>query len=289
MRYGIHVPPFGDFADPHALADLAAEAEATGWDGFFIWDHIFFDPTFHPMLDPWVGLAAVALRTWTMRLGTMITPLPRRRPWKVARECVTLDHLARGRLTLGVGIGDPAHWDFGFFGDPTDARVRAGMLDEGLAILNGLWSAAPFRFDGAHYHLNEVTFRPAPVQQPRIPIWVGGWWPNKRPMRRAAAWDGVCPGKWGGELTPEEWGELLAYIQAHRSADTPFDAVHTGRMSGDDGAADRDKVSAYAAAGVTWWIEDISPWRFGANWEEPWRSEDTTRMFERMRQGPPRT
>lgn len=288
MYYGVSVPAFGDLADPHALAELASQAEQAGWDGFFIWDHIFFDPTFHPMLDPWIGLAAVAMRTQRIRIGTLVTPLARRRPWKVARECVTLDMLSHGRLTLGVGLGDPVQWDFGFFGEQTDARVRAQRLDESLAILTGLWQAQPFSFEGEHFQIQEVVFRPQPVQQPRIPIWVGGWWPNKPPLRRAARWDGVVPGKWGGEITPDEWRELLAYITQHRSSAAPFDAVHSGRTSGSHTDQDHDMVAAYADAGVTWWVEDINPWRYGWSWEEAWSSEATVRMRERVQQGPPR-
>ena len=127
MRFGINLPPFGEFGDARALAELAREAESVGWDGFFIWDHILFDPSWHPMVDPWVGLAAVAMATTTIRLGTLVTPLPRRRPWKLARETVSLDRLAGGRLILGVGIGDPVTWEYGFFGEPTDARQRAGQ------------------------------------------------------------------------------------------------------------------------------------------------------------------
>lgn len=288
MFCGINLPAFGEFCDPNALAELAVIAEAAGWDGFFIWDHMFFDPTFHPMLDPWIGLAAVASRTSRLRIGTMITPLPRRRPWKLARECVSLDHLSRGRMTLGVGIGDPVQWDFGFFNEMTDAKVRAAQLDEGLEILNGLWSAEPFAFHGQHYQVQEVTFRPPPLQQPRIPIWVAGWWPNKPPLRRAARWDGICPGKWGAELTPDDWREILAYIAQYRTGATPFDAVHGGTTNGANSAEDQHRIAAYAAAGVTWWIEDVSPWRFGYSWEAPLAPEAADLMRERIRQGPPR-
>src|SRR5512138_1020692 len=124
MHFGITIPPFADFSDPRVLADLAHDAESAGWDGFFIWDHIFFDPTFHPIADPWVSLAAVAMNTHSMRIGTMITPLARRRPWKLAGETFSIDRLSDGRLMLGVGLGDPAQWDYGFFDEVTDAKVR---------------------------------------------------------------------------------------------------------------------------------------------------------------------
>lgn len=288
MRFGITLPAFADFSDPRALAELAREAETAGWDGFFIWDHIFFDPTFHPIADTWVALAAVALNTESLRIGTMITPMARRRPWKLARETVSVDQLSKGRLILGVGLGDPVQWDFGFFDEVTDPKTRARRLDEGLDILTGLWSGQPFRYQGEQYNVKEVTFRPTPVQSPRIPIWVGGWWPNKPPLRRAARWDGVCPSKWGGTITPDEWRELLSYIQRYRTVTTPFDAVHSGATPGGDSDQAAELVEPYARAGVTWWVETVDPWRFGWSWEEPWNPKATEQMRERILQGPPR-
>lgn len=288
MKFGINLPPFGDFGEARALAELAQEAEQAGWDGFFIWDHIVFDPSWHPMVDPWVGLAAVAQATRRMRIGTMLTPLPRRRPWKLARETVSVDRLAGGRLILGVGIGDPVQWEFGFFGEQTDARIRAEQLDEGLAVLTGLWSAAPFSYAGKHYQLQEVMFRPGPAQTPRIPIWVGGWWPNKPPFRRAARWDGVIPSGRDGCLTPEQWREIVAYIGEHRTSDAPYDLVHTGTTHGEQPAADAATAAGYAEAGCTWWIEDVSPWRFGWKWEDEWSPDASALMRERVRRGPPR-
>jgi alkanesulfonate monooxygenase SsuD/methylene tetrahydromethanopterin reductase-like flavin-dependent oxidoreductase (luciferase family) len=223
-----------------------------------------------------------------MRIGTLLTPVPRRRPWKLARETVSLDRLSNGRLILGVGIGDPAQWEYGLFGEETDAKIRAQQLDEGLEILNGLWSGELFGFKGTHYQLDEVRFLPRPIQQPRIPIWVGGWWPNKPPMRRAARWDGVCPGKAYGSLSVDEWRDILAYIHAHRTDDGPFDAVCFGTTHGLDRQADAQHVAAYAKVGCNWWVEDINPWHLGRSWEEPWTPEDSINMRERVRQGPPR-
>ena len=288
VRFGLSVPAFADFAEPAALADLARTAEAAGWDGFFVWDHVVFDPTFHPMADPWVALAAVALATERVRIGTLVTPLPRRRPWKVARETVSLDRLSGGRLVLGVGIGDPVQWEFGWFGEPTEAKHRGAMLDEGLAILDGLWSGEPFAFSGAHYRLERMRFLPRPVQQPRIPVWVAGWWPNKPPLRRAARWDGVLAGTWGAPFTPDDLRDLVAYVMRHRTATTPFEVVASGHTPGDDPASARAQVAPYAAAGATWWIEGLNPWRWGASWEESWPAEGTARMRQRVEQGPPR-
>ena len=288
MRFGISIPAFADLSDPRILAEFAHDAETAGWDGFFLWDHIFFDPTFHPIADPWVALAAVALSTQRMRIGTMITPIARRRPWKLARETVSVDRLSNGRLTLGVGLGDPVQWDFGFFDEVTDSKTRARRLDEGLDILTGLWSAQPFSYQGEQYNIKEVTFRPPPVQSPRIPIWVGGWWPNKPPLRRAARWDGIYAVKGNGEITPDEWRELLAYVQRYRTSTAPFDAAHAGATPGDNPAQAADLIQSYADAGVTWWIEPIDPWRFGWSYEVPWAPEATVLMRERIRQGPPR-
>jgi alkanesulfonate monooxygenase SsuD/methylene tetrahydromethanopterin reductase-like flavin-dependent oxidoreductase (luciferase family) len=284
----VSVPPFGPFGDAAELAALAREAEGAGWDGFFIWDHMVYDPTFHPIVDPWVGLAAVALSTTRMRIGTMVTPLARRRPWKLARETVSVDRLSGGRLILAVGLGDPAQWDYGFFGEETDARQRAGKLDEGLEVLTGLWSGESFSFRGQHYDVAEVTFRPRPAQEPRIPIWVGGWWPNKPPLRRAARWDGMCPAKWGEALTPDEVASGMAYVDQHRTATTPFDVVIGGGTDGEDPAGSARRMAEYAEVGATWWVEDGSPWRFGADPEEPWRDVDTEAVRRRIVQGPPR-
>ena len=288
MQFGISIPPFADFSDPRALAELAHDAEAAGWDGFFLWDAMFFDPTFHPIADPWVSLAAVAMYTQRLKIGTLITPIARRRPWKLARETVSIDRLSEGRLILGVGLGDLVQWDFGFFGEDTDSKLRARRLDEGLDLLTGLWTGQPFQYQGEQFNVKEVIFRPTPVQSPRIPIWVGGWFPNKPPLRRAARWDGVCPVKWGGSITPEEWRELLAYVHKHRISNTPFDAVHSGATPGDNPTQAAELVRPYADVGVTWWIEPVDPWRFGWSFEVPWAPEATVLMRERIRQGPPR-
>jgi alkanesulfonate monooxygenase SsuD/methylene tetrahydromethanopterin reductase-like flavin-dependent oxidoreductase (luciferase family) len=279
------VPPFGPYADPGRLSELAAGAEAAGWDGFFVWDHVVYDPSFHPIGDVWVGLAAVALRTTRLAIGTMVTPLARRRPWKVARETVSLDRLSHGRFVLGVGLGDPVRWDYGFFGEETDARVRAERLDEALAILAGLWTGEPFSFQGRHYSVAEVTFTPTPVQRPRIPVWVGGWWPNRPPLRRAARWDGMVPISGDGALRPEELAEAVAYVREHRQVDTAFDVVVSGGT--EPAAGDGRRLAAYAAAGATWWLEDISPWRFGADPEAQWTEQDTAAIERRVAAGPP--
>lgn len=292
MQFGLSIPPFGDFADPRTLAQLASDAEQAGWEGFFIWDHIFFDPSFHPMGDTWVNLAAVALNTQRIKLGPMVTPLARRRPWKVAREAISLDHLSAGRLIIGVGLGDPVQWDYGFFGEETDARKRAQRLDEGLDILNGLWSGEMFSYQGQHYQVQPVRFLPRPVQQPRIPIWVGGTWDKNAPKRRAARWDGYFPLKWMGPkagLTVDEWRELKRYTLQHRTAETPFDWVHSGSTASKSPAEARAILEPLQEVGVTWWIESADPWTLAdLSFEIPWSDQHTQAIRERVLQGPPR-
>ena len=188
------LPNVREYADPRLLVEIAADAEAAGWDGVFVWDHIAReeDPSV-PATDPWIAVAGMAVRTQRVRLGVMVTPLARRRPWKVAREAVALDALSGGRFTLGVGLGGGQQAEFAAFGEEADPRVRAELLDEGLAILDGLWSGEPFSFEGKHHRIGGAQFRPRAVQQPRVPVWVAGRWPNRRPFRRAARWDGVFP------------------------------------------------------------------------------------------------
>ena len=255
MQFGIELAPWGDYADPLALAQLARTAETAGWDGFFLWDAMLHDPDDLPKADPWIALAAVAAATRRIRFGPMVTPLPRRRPWKLARETVTLDHLSEGRLTLGVGLGDPSLEEFAWFGEAgADHRTRARLLDEGLEILAGLWSGRPFAFDGEFHHLHEMTFLPAPVQTPRIPVWVGGWWPNRAPMRRAARWDGVHPGRIGGSMSLEDVAELVVYIRRRRPVGAPFDVVVADPP--EIAATERltDRLRGLEAAGATWWL-----------------------------------
>src|SRR5437867_2328127 len=240
MQYGITLPNFGDFFDPRLLAQLAREAEQAGWDGFFIWDHVLLFPT--PTVDPWVALAAIALATERIRIGPLVTPLPRRRPTKLARETVSIDHLSNGRLVLGVGIG-AGPWEWDYLGEESDLKARGDMLDEGLELLTRLWSGEPVLHDGRFYRFRgdlgpnqpeiaPTPFLPTPVQSPRIPIWVGGTWPRKPPFRRAARWDGVVPlidGKAFGEyMTPDEVREVVGYIRQHRTSETPFDVVVSG-------------------------------------------------------------
>ena len=285
MQYGLTVPQFGDFGDVRTLAALARDAEEAGWDAFFVWDHLLFDNRLQPMVDPWVALAAIALSTSRVRIGAMVTPLARRRPWKVARETVSIDHLSGGRLIVGVGLGDPAQTEFEAFGEDADPRVRAGKLDEGLEVLTGLWSGEVFSYSGEYYQLKEVLFTPRPVQTPRIPIWVGGTWPNRAPVRRAARWDGTRPQQSGAFMTVDSWREYLDYLGPHLDAEKPFDLVHAGSTSGMDRAQAAESVAAVAELGIGWWVEDVSPWSFGWDYDGDW---PTDAIVAHIRAGPPR-
>jgi alkanesulfonate monooxygenase SsuD/methylene tetrahydromethanopterin reductase-like flavin-dependent oxidoreductase (luciferase family) len=280
MRYAVNLPNFGPYADPRTVAGLASHAEASGWDGLFVWDHVTFIKNWKLDIgDPWIILTAAALATQRIRLGPMITPLPRRRPSKLARETVTLDRLSGGRLVLGVGLGDPPEDEYGTFGEATDARTLAAKLDEGLQVLTGLWSGQPFAFHGRHYQVTEVSFRPTPLQQPRIPLWVAGAWPGQGPFRRAARWDGVVPMKRSQEpesLTPAEVSEIVAAVGAQRPDGEPFEVVVGGTTSGGSSRADRALVGALRAAGATWWMEWLTPLR-----------GDLDTIGARIRQGPP--
>jgi probable F420-dependent oxidoreductase len=275
MRYGIDVPNFGDFGNPRTLADLAREAEEAGWDGFFFWDHLqTAQPV--PFTDPWVALAAMAARTERIRLGTLVTPLPRRRPWKLARETVSVDQLSGGRLVLGVGIGINEWREYSAFGEPTDEAQHGAMLDEGLEVLTGLWSGEPFSFQGQQYQVQEAQFLPRPVQQPRIPIWVAGIWPHKKPFRRAARWDGVFPLLDNKPLLPDDIRAMLAYIRQQRTSAEPFDVVAVGWAYEQGKEAGDALLADYADAGATWWLEGFNP-------------EDTAADARaRIQQGPPR-
>jgi alkanesulfonate monooxygenase SsuD/methylene tetrahydromethanopterin reductase-like flavin-dependent oxidoreductase (luciferase family) len=238
--------------DPRTLAELAALAEERGWDGVFTWDGIAIEAM--EAYDPWVVMAAMAMRTERVRLGAIVTPPSRRRPWKLAKETMTLDRLSNGRLILPVGLGALEDAAFGNVGEPVDGRTRAEMLDESLAILEGLWSGQPFAFTGRHYKFGEMTFQPTPVQQPRIPIWVVGAWPHERSMQRTLRWDGVYAQAEGadGIRAVADWAERQWPAVTR---DRPWDIVAEGRTPADDAAGAASIVAEYMAAGATWWIE----------------------------------
>ncbi len=269
MQYGITLPNGGAWSDARSLAGLARLAEESGWDGVFLEDYIVWQGHHEvPTYDPWVALAAIAMQTERVRLGTTVTALPRRRPWKLARETVTLDHLSNGRLILGVGIGDTGVYvddaSISGFGEATDAKTRAKMLDEALDVLVGLWSGESFSFDGEYYHVKKVQLLPRPVQRPRIPIWIGGGFPLKGPTQRALRWDGSCmylhpTGGIDQAWTPDTVRALKEMAMQVRGASTAFDIVVGGRAPDADAEKERMLIRALAEAGATWWTEYVPP------------------------------
>jgi alkanesulfonate monooxygenase SsuD/methylene tetrahydromethanopterin reductase-like flavin-dependent oxidoreductase (luciferase family) len=268
MRYGIIV----NAGDPAEMAEAAAQAETAGWDGVFYYDAIAIGDM--EMYDPWVVLAAMAMRTSRVRLGLILTPPSRRRPWKLARETMTIDRLSGGRLILPVGLGALDDAGFGNVGEPTDARTRAELLDESLAILDGLWSGQPFDFQGRHYRFGPMTFRPRPNQRPRIPIWVVGILTSQRSMRRALRWDGIlCQ---TGVL--DDIRAIAIRVAAERSGDLAagrYDIVVQGSLPADDPTSARAIAGSYAEAGATWWVD--------ADWDDT--TVDANRR--RIQAGPP--
>ncbi|MGZ4298766.1 MAG: LLM class flavin-dependent oxidoreductase [Solirubrobacteraceae bacterium] len=233
VKRGLFIAPFDELVDPRVVAELAASAEEHGWDDVFVWDHIVYREPVRAVADPWVVLSAVAYATRTLRIGPMVTPLARRRVQKLARETVTLDHLSRGRLTLGVGLGSDNSGELGPWGEELDPRKRAILLDDGLERLAQLWAG---------------EFEPRPVQQPRIPVWVAARWPNRRPVRRAVRWDGLFPIELPG---PDELAQLAHEIRETRAPGSgePFDIVAE--------IAPGEDPAPWQAAGATWVFTDF--------------------------------
>ncbi len=247
MRHAVYLPPFGSFGDVEAVVQLAVEAEGAGWDGFYLWDHLLY-ATEVPVADPWITLTAIACRTSTIRLGPLVTPIPRRRPWRLAREAVTLDHLSGGRLTLGVGLGIDFWREFSAFDEPAaDDRLRAMLTDDGIAILRGLWSGESFSYSGQQLSVDGTRFLPTPLQSPSIPIWSAALWPLRPgPHRRAARCDGIMPFSPAGPIDPAE----IATLRTDLGVEPAFDVCLHGppAWAGD-----------YEAAGVSWFCLSFDP------------------------------
>ncbi len=271
MRYGF-VLPTGDARD---VANLAQVAESAGWDALFVWEPVYG-------VEAWISLAAAAMVTSRIKLGTMLSPLSRMRPWKFAGEVATVDRLSGGRVIVAVGLGAP---DTGFaaFGEVVDRRTRAELLDEGLAIVTGLWRGQPFSFSGEHYTILPTEWSgPSPAQQPGPPIWVVGAWPAPKSMARALRHDGIIPqiaepGKPTRQATVNEVAQIVAHIRQQRGADA-FDIIVEGQTPGDDRTAAQAQIVPWRAAGATWWIECL--------WDSP-APDVLAAVRVRLEQGPP--
>ena len=250
LRLGLSLP---NFAEPEALVDLAVEAEAAGWDGVFLWDHLHGSPAFPvPTADPWVVLGALAVLTERITLGTGITPVPRRQPEKLARETVTVDHLSGGRLVLGVGLGEPPE-EHTAYGRSADRATLAARLDEGLEVLTGLWAGEPYSHHGGHFTVQDAQYLPVPAQRPRIPVWVSCTFPPTGPLARAARWDGAILAALGAggtidPVTPGQVRDAVTTIEAQRAPDAGPLAVALVTP----GLPAEPEQAAYADAGVTW-------------------------------------
>lgn len=276
MKYGFVFPR----ADVFEAIRFAKAAEKAGWDAFFVWE-----PTYG--VDAWVTLAAIAVETEKIRLGTLLTPPSRMRPWKLASEVITIDILSKGRIIISVGLGAI---DTGFeeLGEKTDLKTRAELLDESLDIMEGLWSGDMSYYKGKHYNIKnlfESEFfkrHPPPklVQIPRIPIWIVGAWPYEKSMKRAIKYEGIIPtikNKQGQfeDITPEYIVEIKDYIQENRSKKAPFDIIVEGKSPGDNPKVSMSVIKPFAEAGATWWIES------------DWTTRNLELLFKRVKQGPP--
>lgn len=259
MRFGLYLPPFAEFAEPQRVVALAQELEAAGWDGLFLWDHMLAIPGM-AVADPWVIMAAVAVTTRRIRMGALVTPLPRRRPWVLSRQLATLDQLSDGRLVGGIGLGDDGWTEFSSFGDQVDPRVRGEMLDEALELVRRFLSGEPVAYSGRHYAVNAPALLPKPRQTP-LPIW-GGWrWPNRKPTGRIAALEGCFPIFAAPGSPPPHPGEISA-IRAElmdRGARPDIDIAVRCALSREDPAAAGDTIAALGTSGVTWILEAIDP------------------------------
>lgn len=280
--------------DPATTVELAVAAEEAGWDGVFQIDHLIdFTATdvddHHPLNDPWITWAGVASKTERITLGSYVTPIPRRQPWQLARNLATLDRLSDGRVLLGAGLGAP--WDYESFGEPYDQRRLAERYDEALEVITGLWTGEPFSFEGDHFTVDDAVLRPTPVQQPRIPIVIGGWWPFKKPFRRAARWDGIIP-QWPSKFIGASWvdgmGEhmqrvipdepsheeevrdLVAYYR--EQTDEPGEII----LPVDVPSAPADFAETCLELGATWLLHN--PFEAGAS---------VDKHLDRVRDGPP--
>ncbi len=276
MKFGFVFPR----ANVFEAIKFAKTAEETGWDAFFVWE-----PTYG--IDAWVTLAAIAVETKKIRLGTLLSPPSRMRPWKLASEVITLDILSHGRITLSVGLGAI---DTGFeeLGEKTDLKTRAELLDESLDIMDGLWTRDMSNYKGKHYNIKNL-FRsdffkrhppPQPIQNPHIPIWVVGAWPYEKSMKRAIQYEGIIPtikNKQGQfeDITPEHIIEIKAYVQENRSKKAPFDIIVEGKSPGDDSKESMSIIKPFAEAGATWWIES------------DWTTNNLEELIKRVKYGPP--
>ena len=264
MKFGVHVTNLGTYSDPRAVVRLAQAAEASGWDALFVWDHLAFvwDA---PSADPWVMLAAVANSTERILVGTGVTPVPRRRPHVLAHEIATLATLSSGRFVFGVGLGGVER-EFGAFGEPTDARERGAMLDEGLDVIRALLAGERVSHRGRHYTVDDVVLQPVPERN--VPIWIGG--ESTRALERAARFDGWFAPSCDAERMTMSPGEVRAAVE-RIGRERHFEVAVEGYSE----PGQPDVHDAYAQVGATWWFEELHD-----------RRGDAHEMLARVEAGP---
>ncbi len=271
MRRGI-VLPGGPAAEQLQQAVLADEA---GWDGVFVWEAAYG-------VDAWSLLAAMAVRTSRAKLGTLLTPLPWRRPWKVASQVATLDQLSGGRAILGVGVG-ALGTGLPDTGEVTGTRARAELLDEGIDLIRTLWEGGG-SYRGQHYRYqcdrDDLVRAVRPVAE-RIPIWVVGVWPRPKSMRRVLRCDGIIPQYQldGREARPDDARAAREWL-AEQGASPGLDMVADGETPADDPEAASALVTPWAEAGCTWWLE--TRWNLSGD-----AGERAHTVRERLAAGPP--
>jgi alkanesulfonate monooxygenase SsuD/methylene tetrahydromethanopterin reductase-like flavin-dependent oxidoreductase (luciferase family) len=266
VRYAVGLPNVGEFGDPRILVELGVAAEEHGWHAVYVWDHLLYHDLHHdadwPVANPTVVISALAARTSRIRIGVLMTALPRRRVQTVARETSSLDVLSGGRLLFGAALGS-VDAEYSAFGEDADLRVRAARLDESLETLTALWSGERVARRGVHVVADGVRMLPTPVQRPRIPIWCAGRWPNRAGFRRAARWDGAMPTFKYPKTVPvpaADFAEVVDFLRAERGGLDGFDIAVEGTTTATNAAG---VIEPYAAAGLTWWVEAFGWWRGG--------------------------
>jgi alkanesulfonate monooxygenase SsuD/methylene tetrahydromethanopterin reductase-like flavin-dependent oxidoreductase (luciferase family) len=279
LRFAIGVPNVGEFADSRLIAELAVLAERSGWAAIFLWDHLLYRDGW-PVVDPWVTLGAVAARTDRLLAGLMVAALPRQLPWEVAKRALTLHHLSEGRFLLGAGLGSMPE-EYESFGNEANLRARAQRVDEALEIITRLWRDESVTYEGRHFRVEHTAMRPLLGDGERIPVWIGGRWPNRPPFRRAARWDGLFAthssfGK-GETMPPGELSAAVQFAKSYREPGAPPLEVAVEGASPDDAAMAWDRVAPYVNAGLTWWVEALGWWR-----------GDVDEARRRVAAGPPR-
>jgi len=278
MKSAFNLPIFDHLADVQTLCELALSAEGAGWDAVFVWDHVNLVmpgvASGGPHADPWIALAMMADRTSTIRLGTCVTPIARRRPAKLAREILTLHDLSDGRFIFGAGSGDSAS-EFDLLGEATALKTRAAMLDEGLAVLQQLFSGEDVNFRGEFYRIEAPAYTRGPVE---IPIWLAGTWPNRKPFRRAARFDGVAAMKagWVDPFTAADVAAMCDYIGQHRSSQRDFNLAVTENTTADP-QRDQARAAELMEAGANWWLDGTMT-----------KTESLEQVRARIRRGPPK-